>query len=99
MNPIRYDAIASNFAEVNVEGGQVQVSWKCPATGKVVGQSTATMSADPALASRVRASVQRSVASELIAHKRRATSALVPPPVPTPPRRAGKRPSSRLSRR
>lgn len=66
MNPITYDAILPNIADVKVDGAQVQVSWKCAATGQIVVQSQATMSADPALAGRVQASVQRSIASEII---------------------------------
>jgi hypothetical protein len=66
MNPLRYDTIVPNIAQVDVNGAQVQVRWKCPATGREVGQSTATMSADPSLASRVQANVKRSIASEVI---------------------------------
>jgi len=66
MNPIGYDMILANIAKVDVNGGQVEVTWKCPVSGQVVGQSTATMSADPSMASRVMASVKRSVASEVI---------------------------------
>jgi len=35
----------------------VQVSWKCPVTGHAIGTSTAAMTADPSLTSRVGASV------------------------------------------
>ena len=66
MNPITYDAILPNIAEVKVEGAQVQVNWKCPVTGRLVVKSQTTMAADPALAGRVQASVQRSIASEVI---------------------------------
>jgi len=66
MNPISYDSIAPNVAQASVNGAQVQVSWKCPATGRLVATSTGTMAADPSLAGRVGASVQRSIASELI---------------------------------
>ncbi|HEY2926787.1 hypothetical protein [Piscinibacter sp.] len=55
-----------NIAHVDVNGSLVQVSWKCPVTGREVGQSSATMSADSALAARVQASVKRSIASEII---------------------------------
>jgi len=65
MNPIQYDTIAPNVAHVDVDGAQVQVSWKCPMTGREVGQSTATMSADGSIGGRVRASVKRSVMSEI----------------------------------
>jgi hypothetical protein len=66
MDPVRYDAIVPNIAHVDVNGSLVQVSWKCPVTGREVGQSSATMSADSALAARVQASVKRSIASEII---------------------------------
>jgi hypothetical protein len=66
MDPVRYDTIAPNIAQVDVNGAQVQVSWKCPVTGREVGQSTAAMSADPSVAARVQASVKRSIASEVI---------------------------------
>ena len=66
MNPITYDTIAPNVAQATVNGSQVQVSWKCPATGRWVANSNGTMAADPSLAGRVGASVQRSIANELI---------------------------------
>ena len=77
MNTIQYDTIAANIAEVKVDGAQVQVSWKCPITGRQVGQSGATMSADPSLASRVQASVKRSIASEFIYGAARLISGLL----------------------
>ena len=64
--PVAYDTIVPNIAYSNVDGAVVQVTWKCPVTGREVGQSTATMSADPSVASRVQASVKRSIASEII---------------------------------
>jgi hypothetical protein len=66
MNPVPYETIAPNIAQVDVDGALVRVSWKCPLTGREVGQSTASMSADPSVAARVQASVQRSIASEVI---------------------------------
>lgn len=66
MNPVRYDTIVANIARVDVNGAQVQVTWKCPVTGHEVGQSTATMSADPSVAGKVQASVKRSIASEVV---------------------------------
>lgn len=66
MNVIAYDSIAANVAQVSIEGAQVQVTWKCPVSGRTVGQSTGAMAADPALVSRVGASVKRSIAYELI---------------------------------
>lgn len=66
MNPVSYDTIAPNIARVDVDGALVQVSWKCPLTGRELGQSSANMSADPSVAARVQASVKRSIASEII---------------------------------
>jgi len=66
MDPVGYDVISANLAKVDVNGAQVDVKWKCPATGRVVGQSTATMSADPSVPGRVLASVKRSVVSEVV---------------------------------
>jgi hypothetical protein len=66
MSTISYDSIAPNIAQVSVAGAQVQVSWKCPVTGRAVGTSTGTMAADPSLAGRVGASVKRSIAWEII---------------------------------
>jgi hypothetical protein len=66
MSPVGYTTIEPNMARVEVEGPQVQVFWKCAATGREMGQSAATMAADPSLASRMQASVKRSIASEVI---------------------------------
>jgi len=66
MNTVRYDTIAANVAQVDVNGSQVDVRWKCPATGREVGRTSAWMSADPALASRVQANVKRSIANEIV---------------------------------
>jgi hypothetical protein len=38
MDPVGYDMILANVAKVDVNGAQVQVTWKCPVTGKVVGE-------------------------------------------------------------
>ena len=66
MNPVQYGTIAPNIAHVQVDGPTVHVTWKCPVTGRQVGRSSATMSADDSMTSRVQASVARSVASEVI---------------------------------
>jgi hypothetical protein len=66
MNPVQYGTIAPNIAHVQVDGRTVHVTWKCPVSGRQVGQSSAAMSADHAMTSRVQASVARSVASEVI---------------------------------
>jgi len=66
MDSVGYEMILANVAKVDVNGNQVQVTWKCPVTGQVVGESTATMTADPSVTGRVFASVKRTVASEVI---------------------------------
>jgi hypothetical protein len=77
MNPVTYDTIVPNIALVDVNGALVRVSWKCPLTGREVGQSTANMSADPSVAARVQASVKRSIASEIIYGAARLVSGLL----------------------
>lgn len=66
MEPVEYETLAANVASVTVDGATVRVNWKCPATGRAVGESTASMQADASVAGRVGASVKRSIASELI---------------------------------
>src|SRR5215510_9068345 len=77
MNTVAYDTIAPNIAQVAVDGATVRVTWKCPATGREMGQSTASMSSDPSIAGRVQASVQRSIASEVIYGAARLVSGLL----------------------
>jgi hypothetical protein len=66
MNTVRYDTIAPNVAHVDVKGAQVDVRWKCPATGREVGQTSAWMAADPSMGARVGASVKRTIAYEIV---------------------------------
>lgn len=66
MIPVGYATIEPNIARLELDGAQVQVFWKCPATGREIGQSAAWMAADPSVTSRVQASVKRSIASEII---------------------------------
>jgi hypothetical protein len=77
MHPVGYDVILANIAKVDVNGAQVDVTWKCPATGRMVGQSSASMSADASISSKVLASVKRSVASEVIYGAARLVSGLL----------------------
>jgi hypothetical protein len=77
MTPLSYDQIAPNIAEVAVDGAQVHVSWRCPATGRALGKSSGTMSVDPSLAARVGANVKRSVAQEVIYGAARFVSSLL----------------------
>jgi len=77
MNTISYDSIAPNIAQVSVDGAQVNVTWQCPASGRVIGTSQGTMAADASLTGRVGASVKRSVASEVIYGAARILSSLL----------------------
>ena len=77
MNTISYDSLAPNIAQVNVDGAQVNVTWKCPVSGRVVGTSQGWMSADASLSNRVGASVKRSIASEVIYGAARLVSGLL----------------------
>ena len=77
MDPVGYDMILANVDKVDVNGAQVQVTWKCPVTGQVVGESTANMTADPSVTGRVFASVKRTVASEVIFGVARLVSSLL----------------------
>lgn len=66
MNPVSYEAITPNIARVDVNGSQVDVTWKDPVTGRAMGQSTGWMAADPSMSSRVSASVKRSIINEVV---------------------------------
>jgi hypothetical protein len=65
MQPISYDAVAPNIADVRVSGATVTVTWKDAQTGRQVGESSATMSADDSMAGRVKSSMKRSIVSEV----------------------------------
>jgi hypothetical protein len=77
MNTITYDSIAANVAQASVDGAQVNVTWKCPVSGRVVGTSQGWMAADASLGNRVGASVKRSIASEVIYGAARMVSGLL----------------------
>ena len=77
MSAITYDSIVANIEQVSVDGAVVNVSWKCPVSGRLIGSSTATMTADQSITSRMGASVQRSIASEMIHGAARIVSGLI----------------------
>jgi hypothetical protein len=77
MNTISYGSIAPNIAQVSVDGAQVNVTWKCPVSGRVIGTSQGWMAADASLSNRVGASVKRSIASEVIYGAARVLSGLL----------------------
>jgi len=78
MDPVAYDHLTSNIADVNVQDGLVRVNWKCPATGRAMGHSEAYMTPDASMGARVGASVKRSIASELIYGSARFLADLLP---------------------
>jgi hypothetical protein len=65
MSQIEYDTIEPNVANVQVDGSNVRVTWRDPDTGRVVGESSATMSADYSIGGKVQSSVKRSIVSEV----------------------------------
>jgi hypothetical protein len=77
MSAITYDSIVDNIEQVSVDGAVVNVSWKCPASGRLIGSSTATMTADQSITTRMGASVKRSIASEVIYGAARIVSGLI----------------------
>lgn len=77
MSPISYDSIRPNIEQVRVTGAEVQVTWKCPSTGRTIATSSGWMSADSSLGNRVGASVKRSIAYEVIYGLARLISNLV----------------------
>jgi hypothetical protein len=78
MNAVTYETLVANIAHVAVEGTSVRVTWTCPATGRAMGESTATMSPDATVGGRVRASVKRSIAGEIINSSARFLASLLP---------------------
>lgn len=77
MPAIDYDTIAPNVANVSVQGSQVRVSWKDPASGAPMGESSASMSVDASVGGRVQESVKRSVVNEIAAGALRFVSGLL----------------------
>ena len=64
---VTYDLIESNIAELDGQGDRVEVTWKCPLSGKIVDSSTATMKGggDP-MANEVKSVVSRTLIAEAI---------------------------------
>ena len=78
IKPVDYEQLAPNIAQAEVQGTLVRVSWKCPATGRAIGPSEAYMQADASVSGRVRASVKRSIASEIIYGSARVLAGILP---------------------
>ncbi len=67
MAKILYDTIEPNVADVDVQGAQVEVTWKCPVSGKVVGKSVATMQSGGTAATEVKNRVASSAVMSVVA--------------------------------
>jgi hypothetical protein len=65
MTSIDYGAIEPNVANVQVDGYTVRVTWKCPQTGRMMGESSAVMSVDDSVGGRFSANVKRNIVSEV----------------------------------
>jgi hypothetical protein len=61
MPKITYDLIEPNIAETEITGPTVRVTWKCPITRKIVGQTAADMQAATSTARNVSVAVQKSL--------------------------------------
>ena len=66
MPALNYDAIEPNIAEVDINGPTVEVTWKCPVSGKVIGSSEAVMQPSISASNQVKTSVKRTVVNEVI---------------------------------
>ncbi len=61
-----YEAVEPNVARITVNGAHVEVAWKCAATGREAGTSSATMTADRSVGHQLSAQAKRSFARELM---------------------------------
>ena len=65
MQPVTYDTIEPNIAEIDAQGNQVFVSWKCPTTGALVGTTRGVMVPDETAAT-VQKAVVRTTVSQIV---------------------------------
>jgi hypothetical protein len=65
MVEFTYDMIKANIANATTNGSAVEVSWKCAATGKDMGRSTAHQQADSSIGGKVFTTVKQSVVREI----------------------------------
>ncbi len=65
MADITYEMIAANVANAKTNGSTVDIAWKCAATSKDMGRSTASMSMDHSMGGQVANSVKQSVIREM----------------------------------
>jgi hypothetical protein len=66
MSKVTYDNIEPNIAEVDVNGANVKVTWKCPVSGRIVGDSQADMKAAGGTTRAARTHVQRTLLAEAV---------------------------------
>ena len=57
---VTYDQIEPNIAEIDTQGDRVVVTWKCPVSGAVVGETESRMQADQTI-SAVKSGVTRTI--------------------------------------
>jgi hypothetical protein len=65
MQPVTYDTIEPNIAEIDAQGDQVYVSWKCPSTGAIVGKTRGVMVPD-AMTTGVQKAVVRTAIGQIL---------------------------------
>jgi len=65
MSDITYDKIAANVASATTDGSRVDISWKCAASGKDMGKTSAHMSYDNSASGRVGTNVKQGVIREI----------------------------------
>ena len=66
MPKVQYDTIEPNVADIDVQADQVEVTWKCPVSGKVVGNSVARMKNDAGAASNITKQVASSAVLNVV---------------------------------
>ena len=66
MPKVTYDLIEPNIADLDVQGNQVRVTWKCPVTGKVVAESGSSMRASVSTSSAIQQSVMRTIVNQIL---------------------------------
>jgi hypothetical protein len=65
MPPVTYDLIEPNVAELDAVGDRVNVVWKCPVSGSVVGESYGIMQRNQT-SDAVKAAVTKSIVGSIL---------------------------------
>ncbi len=63
---VTYNLIEPNIEDVDVDGRDVVVTWKCPVTGKAVGSTRASMTESAETSKRVATAVKRSLIQQSV---------------------------------